>query len=208
MTTSSSGYSSFHTHVTSKKTPNSSSGLTRDIVFNPFPRIQTFPQTNVTKYNRDNSSQSKSSMLNVPNKQNTYADRPVTPLGEASGLTSTPVSEHPSRQSSPKPNTTTKPTVNRYQYQPAMAWTHSSAFASACSSSNYSHAAEDVDEGHCIPTRAFKIAEDKLGDFFNRRASVSERGRHLKYEEAMDLKEVGEKKVQREEGGKGEKTIH
>lgn len=60
--------------------------------------------------------------------------------------------------------------VNPYQYQPAMTWTHPSAFINACSSKNYSHAAGE----RCIPApRAFKLAEEKLGKLFNRRMSVS-----------------------------------
>ena len=60
-----------------------------------------------------------------------YADRPVTPLGTATGLTSTPVSQHPSRCGTPRP-------MNPYHYQPAVIWNHPNVFP--CSSSNYLNA--------------------------------------------------------------------
>jgi hypothetical protein len=66
----------------------------------------------------------------------------------------------------------------------------------------------EIDEGHCVPPRAIKLAEEKLGDLFHRRASVSEGERHLKDGEGMNLKEAGEKEVQHAEDGKTEKTTH
>jgi hypothetical protein len=74
-------------------------------------------------------------MLKPYNKKNSYANRPLTPLGQASGLTSTPVSTAPTRQNSPPP-------VDPYKYQPAMTWTHPSAFP--CPSSNYIQASADI----------------------------------------------------------------
>ena len=66
-----------------------------------------------------------------PNQNKSYADRPLTPLGDASGLTSTPVSEVSSRKNSPPP-------VDPYMYQPAVTWTHPSVVPN--SSSNYAQA--------------------------------------------------------------------
>jgi hypothetical protein len=146
-------------------------------------------------------------MSHVPNTQTTYTDRPVTPLGEASGLTSTPVSEYPSRQSSPRTTRTTKPTVNPYQYQPAMAWAHPSVFASLCSSSNYSHTVGEGDGGHCISPWPFTLPKN-LGEVISRKASVPDGERHLKNEEGMDLKEAGGKNLMPEQNKTAEKTTH
>ena len=49
-----------------------------------------------------------------------YTDRPITPLGLETGLTSAPVSEGPTRSNSPKP-------INPYLYQPALRLTHPDA---------------------------------------------------------------------------------
>jgi|SRR5271156_2712658 len=80
-------------------------------------------------------------MLNPSDhKGRTYADRPVTPLGEASGLTSTPVSEQPSRKNTPYPPQITNP----YQYQPAMAASRPELAAQRRNSSNYAKACAEV----------------------------------------------------------------
>ena len=64
-----------------------------------------------------------------------YADRPVTPLGEGSGLTSAPVSQLPSRTSSPK-----TPDVDPYRYQPAINSSRPQFTAPDYQSSNYARA--------------------------------------------------------------------
>ena len=70
-------------------------------------------------------------MLSPPQTQTkSYADRPLTPLGEATGLTSTPVSENPSRKNTPPPS-------NPYHYQPAIASTRPEVAKLRRSSSNY-----------------------------------------------------------------------
>jgi len=76
-------------------------------------------------------------MLN-PNdlKGRTYADRPATPLGEATGLTSTPVSERPSPKTTPYPPQITNP----YHYQPAMTASRPELTALRRNSSNYAKA--------------------------------------------------------------------
>ena len=66
-----------------------------------------------------------------PNQNKSYANRPLTPLGDSSGLTSTPVSEVSSRKNSPPP-------LDIYMYQPAITWTHPSVVPN--SSSNYAQA--------------------------------------------------------------------
>lgn len=82
-------------------------------------------------------------MLKPYNRENSYANRPLTPLGENSGLTSTPVSEGPTRQNTPPP-------MDPYKYQPAMAWTHACPFPR--SSSNYSHAASTSESIVKVPS--------------------------------------------------------
>ena len=66
----------------------------------------------------------------------TYADRPLTPLGEATGITSTPVSEAPSRRDTPRPD----PAPNPYHYQPAITSTRPELTALRRNSSNYAQA--------------------------------------------------------------------
>lgn len=68
-------------------------------------------------------------MLTPCNPKKSYENRPQTPLGEYSGLTSSPVSKSSSRQSTPPPS------VDPYKYQPAMTWTHPRSFSNP--SSNY-----------------------------------------------------------------------
>ena len=76
-------------------------------------------------------------MLNPSNlKGKTYADRPVTPLGEETGLTSTPVSEHPTRGNTPRPN----PAPNPYHYQPAIASARPELTSLRRNSTNYAQA--------------------------------------------------------------------
>jgi hypothetical protein len=72
----------------------------------------------------------------MPLKCKTYADRPMTPLGEATGITSTPVSEAPSRGDSPRPD----PAPNPYHYQPAITSQRPELAALRCNSSNYANA--------------------------------------------------------------------
>jgi hypothetical protein len=67
-------------------------------------------------------------------KGGTYADRPGTPLGESTGITSAPTSEHPSRKSTPPPN------PNPYHYQPAIAATRPELSVLRRNSSNYAQA--------------------------------------------------------------------
>src|SRR5579859_2026970 len=63
-----------------------------------------------------------------------YADRPATPLGTVTGLTSTPCSQHPSRCGTP----IAKAKFNPYMYQPAMMWNHPDCYGPyGGSSSNY-----------------------------------------------------------------------
>ena len=71
-------------------------------------------------------------MLKVPtdSKSKAYSERPITPLGENTGLTSTAVSQLPSRKSTPG--------VNPYHYQPAVTWTHPGAYPGK--TSNYAEA--------------------------------------------------------------------
>ena len=77
-------------------------------------------------------------MLNPSNlKGKSYADRPATPLGEETGLTSTPVSEHPTRGNTPRP---LGPAPNPYHYQPAIASTRPELTSLRRNSSNYAQA--------------------------------------------------------------------
>ena len=76
-------------------------------------------------------------MLNPSDiKFRSYADRPATPLGEETGLTSTPVSERPSPGATPRPQQTTDP----YRYQPAMMYSRPELTALRRHSSNYAQA--------------------------------------------------------------------
>jgi hypothetical protein len=67
-------------------------------------------------------------------KGSTYASCPMTPLGEATGITSTPVSEAPSR------GDTLDPAPNPYHYQPAITSSRPELTALRCNSSNYAQA--------------------------------------------------------------------
>jgi hypothetical protein len=69
---------------------------------------------------------------------NLYSKRPETPLGEAYGLTSTPVSQNQSGRTSPL-----QP-VDYYRYQPAMTWTHPHCFPNK--TSHYNEASVTKDE--------------------------------------------------------------
>lgn len=69
-------------------------------------------------------------------KGRTYADRPLTPLGVETGLTSTPVSERPSRGATPRPNAAPNP----YHYQPAITSSRPELTARRRSSANYAKA--------------------------------------------------------------------
>jgi hypothetical protein len=69
-------------------------------------------------------------MLSPQTQTKSYADRPATPLGEATGLTSTPVSEHPSRKNTPPPG-------NPYHYQPAITSSRPEIAKLRRSSTNY-----------------------------------------------------------------------
>ena len=72
----------------------------------------------------------------TPLKGRPYADRPMTPLGQATGITSTPVSEAPSRgDSSPS-----DPAPNPYHYQPAITSQRPELTALRRNSSNYAQA--------------------------------------------------------------------
>lgn len=137
--------------------------------------------------------------FNVPQNIRPYAARPVTPLGEASGLTSTPVSEYPSRENSPGLEKTAEKRnhgVNLYQYQPAMTWTHPSAFAAACWTSNYSNT-QGVERESCVPkARTFKLTEEKL---VNRRASVSKDVEKQQRVEKGEMSGIGKENTLEEE---------
>jgi hypothetical protein len=89
-----------------------------------------------------------------PYNQKSYASRPLTPLGDAFGLTSTPVSQVSSRQNSPPP-------LNPYMYQPAITLTHPNVFPK--SSSNYAHA---VSAGETIIeiTQTFPVAPNQQSE--------------------------------------------
>lgn len=69
-------------------------------------------------------------MSSQPSNTKVYPTRTETPLGEAFGLTSAPVSEFPSRRSSPP--------IDYYRYQPAVLFTHPHTYPQ--SSSNYTEA--------------------------------------------------------------------
>jgi len=71
-------------------------------------------------------------------KGKTYAERPATPLGDETGLTSTPVSEHPTRGNTPRPAA-----PNPYHYQPAITSTRPELTALRRNSSNYAQAQAD-----------------------------------------------------------------
>jgi hypothetical protein len=66
-----------------------------------------------------------------------YGERPDTPLGPSTGLTSTPVSRHPSRSGTPN-QILKNAMVDPYRYQPAAIWSHPNCYP--CSSSNYREA--------------------------------------------------------------------
>lgn len=61
-----------------------------------------------------NVSQQMPDLLN-PQNRNTYADRPVTPVGNSTGLTETRTNDK---------NKPTQPKEDRYRYQPAYFWSH------------------------------------------------------------------------------------
>jgi hypothetical protein len=69
-------------------------------------------------------------------KGRTYADRPTTPLGQATGITSTPVSEDPSRGDSSPADLAPNP----YHYQPAITSQRPELTALRRNSSNYAQA--------------------------------------------------------------------
>jgi len=112
----------------------------------------------------------------------TYADRPLTPLGEATGITSTPVSEAPSRGDSPRPD----PAPNPYHYQPAITSTRPELTALRRNSTNYaqaraqsrlklsaqpeptatspfaSYGADDSGSPHPVPRRSYSFSAEDL----------------------------------------------
>ena|SRR5947207_955076 len=96
--------------------------------------------------------QKRNRMLKPNNQKKSYANRPLTPLGDAFGLTSTPVSEVPSRTSSPPPP------LNPYMYQPARTWTHPTVLPR--SSSNYAQAVSAAETVIEI-TEAGPLADEK-----------------------------------------------
>jgi hypothetical protein len=91
-------------------------------------------------------------MLKPYNQNKSYANRPLTPLGDAFGLTSTPVSEVSSRQNSPPP-------LDPYKYQPAITLTHPSVFPN--SSSNYTQTLLASDTTIAI-TQTSSLVKEKL----------------------------------------------
>lgn len=91
-------------------------------------------------------------MLKPYNQNKSYENRPLTPLGDAFGLTSTPVSEVSSRQNSPPP-------LDPYMYQPAITLTHPSVFPN--SSSNYAQAAL-ASETIIAITQTLPLVNDKF----------------------------------------------
>ena len=81
--------------------------------------------------------QPPTAMLNPSNpKGKTYADRPATPLGQETGLTSTPVSENPTRGNTPGLNAAPNP----YHYQPAITSTRPELTSLRRNSTNYAQA--------------------------------------------------------------------
>lgn len=76
------------------------------------------------------------SEINSTQYNKLYSKRPETPLGEAYGLTSAPVSQSQSRHGSPP--------INYYQYQPAMTWTHPHVFEHKTHNYNDACASEQV----------------------------------------------------------------
>jgi hypothetical protein len=87
-----------------------------------------------------------------------YTERPLTPLGEETGITSAPVSRHPSRASSPLPPVDVP---NPYHYQPAVNSSRpeftvlrrkSSNYAQACGSKFVALAGTDRNNGRSHST--------------------------------------------------------
>lgn len=96
-------------------------------------------------------------MLNPCNpKGKSYADRPATPLGDTTGITSTPVSEHGA------PADNTPPQSNPYHYQPAQTFTRPDLSTLRRNSSNYAQAqAESLSkqpEGPASPQRSYSFS--------------------------------------------------
>jgi hypothetical protein len=118
-----------------------------------------------------------------------YADRPATPLGEATGLTSTPVSEHPSRRSTPPPSAQG---TNPYHYQPAIASSRPELAVLRRNSSNYiqASAAEGL---------KFSTTDDKDGPSYGHGRTKSFSAEDLKRREHEHLMTMG-KEGEKEEG--------
>lgn len=98
-----------------------------------------------------------STMMDPSNaKGKSYADRPATPLGNSTGLTSTPVSGHGT------PSSTTPPEPNPYHYQPAQTLTRPDLSVLRRNSSNYAQAhAESLSkqpEGPASPQRTYSFS--------------------------------------------------
>src|SRR5271170_6742508 len=76
-------------------------------------------------------------MANMLNTSPTYSDAPITPLGHETGITSTPVSELPSRGSTPRPN---PHHPSPYHYQPAIHASRPELVSLHRNSTNYAQA--------------------------------------------------------------------
>jgi hypothetical protein len=96
-------------------------------------------------------------MLNPSNpKGKSYADRPATPLGDNTGITSTPVSQHGT------PGSNTPPQPNPYHYQPAQTYTRPDLSVLRRNSSNYAQAHAEAlskqSEGQASPQRTYSFS--------------------------------------------------
>jgi hypothetical protein len=98
-------------------------------------------------------------MLNPSNpKGKSYADRPDTPLGPNTGITSTPASE------TGTPGSNTPADTNPYHYQPAQTLTRPDLSALRSNSSNYKQAHADSlskqPGGPTSPERSYSFSRD------------------------------------------------
>ena len=92
-------------------------------------------------------------MSSQPSNAKVYPTRTETPLGEAFGLTSTPVSEFPSRRSSPP--------IDYYRYQPAVLFTHPHTYPQC--SSNYTEACAATQSAAAESENSRKLTTLKRG---------------------------------------------
>jgi hypothetical protein len=104
-------------------------------------------------------------------KPRPYAERPTTPLGEETGITSAHVSEYPSASSTPRPPPAAMP--DPYHFQPAIASSRPELSALRRNSSNYAQAtAENLkftsmdekgeEEVRPVPGRSYSFSAEDL----------------------------------------------